>query len=239
MRFVDEEGGLDCGHDDEGAKHAAALPPGEPDLSGGRCRAEVGGDGADDTNGVEVCQAGHVFDQYYEEHWNDCGNDHPSAWDAKFVQLLENGRQLAIARHQELDGDEIDNRSVYRREQEASHDEANQPRRNVAHGRAEGMADKYLGHITEHVIADTRMSRSVHVAVFGLQAAQSVHGQAKKRGEEADLDHDDDDCGSGGARDRRFFGAAAWIEFHHAGGIGDSLDARERENNAHETTPIL
>ncbi len=118
VRFVDEQRHFDRGHDDEGPEHERAFPDLDRKLPVGRGRAEIGGNGADDADGIEIGEAGHVFDDNDEQHRNDRGEQHAGAGYAPFVKTLKDCRQLAIARHQELDRDQIDDGGVDRGEKE-------------------------------------------------------------------------------------------------------------------------
>src|SRR6266550_63302 len=59
-----------------------------------------------------------VLDDNYEQHWDESSQQHSRAWHAPFVEALKDLRDLTIARHQELDRNQIDNCGVCRREKE-------------------------------------------------------------------------------------------------------------------------
>ena len=54
---------------------------------------------------------------------------------------------------------------------------------------AERLADKYLRHIAQHIVAHVRKSRCVHIVCVHRKSRQSVRGESKQRGEQTDFDH--------------------------------------------------
>ena len=119
----------------------------------GRGRAEIGGDRADDADRVEIGQAGHVFDENDEQHRDDGGEQHAGARHAPFVEALEDRRQLAVARHEELDHDKIDNRGVDGGEEQQGEDDADDETEGMTERGPECAADKNFAHVTQHVVA--------------------------------------------------------------------------------------
>src|SRR5205823_123744 len=100
-----------------------------------------------------------------EKHGDDGGEQHARAWHPPLVQTLENLRQLAVARHEKLNSDQIDNRGVDGGEQEQAEDDADDDSESVTEGRTERATDKNLAHVTQHVIAHAFGARSVDVAI--------------------------------------------------------------------------
>ena len=82
-------------------------------------------------------------------------------------------------------------------------------------------------------------SRRVDVAVDDLQSPERMHSQSEQSGKDADFDHDNEDCRRRSFHDRWVRIGGAGIEFHHAGGIGDSFNAGKREHDADKAGPVL
>ena len=108
----------------------------------------------------------------------------------------------------------------------------------VTERRPERAADKNFAHVTQHVIAHALRARRVDVAVGDLQSAERVHGEAEQRGENADFDHDPQNCGRGSFAHGWLRVGAAGIESHHAGGVGDRFDAGKREHDSDKPGPV-
>jgi len=109
----------------------------------------------------------------------------------------------------------------------------------VAKSRPERATHKHLAHVAQHVITHAFSTRRIHVAAHDLQSIQRVRGESEQRGENADFDHDPQNCGCGGFNDTWFRIGAAGIELHHPGGVGDGFDPRKREHDPDEAGPVL
>src|SRR2546421_9665334 len=101
---------------------------------------------------------------------------------------------------------ETDPKRPYGRgEQQQRENDTHDNGEDVAERTAETAADENLSHITQHVIAHPFSSRRVNVAVYDLQSGQRMHRQSKQRGENANLDHDDQNRGGRNSGYRRAF----------------------------------
>src|SRR6266542_2061731 len=133
----------------------------------------------------------------------------------------------------------IDNRGVRRRKKQETEHDTDEETECVTQRRAERARDEDLAHVTQHIIAHAFRAGCVDVAVDDLQSAERMHGESKQRGEQTNLDHDDQDRRRGCSNDTGILFATASIEFHHAGGIGDGFDSRKGKYDADETGPVL
>ncbi len=167
------------------------------------------------------------------------GKQHAGAGHTPFVESLENVRQLAVARHEELNGDKINNRGVDGGEQKQRENNTDDDGENVTERSAERAADKNLSHVTQHVVADAFSAGCIDVAVYDLQSAERVHGEPEQSGKDADFDHDHQDGRRGSFDDRWTIFRAPGIEFHYAGGIGNRFNAGERQDDADEAGPVV
>ncbi len=94
----------------------------------------------------------------------------------------------------------------------------------------------------QHVIAHTFGAGPgrFHVVIVDDQPTQQgVHREAQQGRKEADLKHDPKKGGGRSLGNARFVRIAAGVQFHHAGGIGDGLDAGQRQHNADEAAPVF
>src|SRR5437868_5834758 len=107
-------------------------------ISGGR--PKVRGDGAHDSDGVEISEAGHVFYEKNEKRRDYRGRNYPKGRHSEFVELLESLWNLVIPGHEKLNRDQIDDCCVHRREQQEAKDDADQPCRDICNRWAERMA---------------------------------------------------------------------------------------------------
>ena len=82
--------------------------------------------------------------------------------------MLKNCWQLAIARHQELDGDQIDDSGIDRRKQEQGEHDADRDAESMPDDGAKRATDENFAHVTKHVIAHPFRVRRVDVSVGDL-----------------------------------------------------------------------
>ena len=169
VRFVDQQRDFNRRHHDEGGEHQRPFPQFDRESSIGRGCAEIGGDRADDTNSIQISQTGHVFDGDDEQHRHQRGQQGRGVRNAPVIQFLENLWQLAVARHEELDRDKIDNRGVGSGEKQQTKNNTDDDGEKVSESRSHGATDKDLAHITQHVIAHAFRTWRVHVAIHNLQ----------------------------------------------------------------------
>src|SRR5262249_39088259 len=119
------------------------------------------GDRADNADGVEISQSGHVFDEQHQQHRHDRGQSHAKAGNTPAVKPLKYSRNLTVTRHEELDCDKVDNRSVDGGKKKRAEYDADDEAECVT----EHAADENLSHIAQHVIAHALRAQGVDVAV--------------------------------------------------------------------------
>src|SRR5439155_4404858 len=141
------------------------------------------------------------FDHDHEQHWDESSEQHSRAWYAPFVETLENVRELAIARHEELDRDKIDNRGVRGREKQETENDTDKETECMTQRGAKRAANKHLAHVTQHVIAHAFRAGCIYVAIHNLQSAERMHRQTQQRRERAHFDQTDQDSRRGCAND--------------------------------------
>ena len=174
-----------------------------------------------------------------EQHRHERSEQHARARHTPFVESLENVRQLAVARHEELNGDKIDDRGVDGGEQKQRENNTDDDGENVTERSAERAAHENLSHVTQHVVANALGAGCIDVAVYDLQSAERVHGEPEQSGKDADFDHDHQDGRRGSLDDRWTIFRAPGIEFHYAGGVGNRFDSGERQDDADEASPVV
>src|SRR5437667_1646897 len=179
------------------------------------------------------------FDHDHEQHWDESSEQHSRAWYAPFVETLENVRELAVARHEELYRDKIDNRGVRGREKQETENDTDEKTECVTRRGAKRAANKHLAHVTQHVIAHALRIWGVDVAIDNLQSAERMHGESEQRGEQTNFDHNDQDCRRGCSNDTGIFVGGSRIELHHPRGVGDCFHTGKRKHDANKTSPVL